>query len=285
MKILRSVCCLCLLLVALMAISPAVLAQEEVLEEIEMQALYPTIEAIAGGEFVFEVQFMHIGENSRDFKLNAITPEGWDVYITPKYEKDNKISSITLEPAYAFANPLRIVVDAPLWPLPDPGEYPITLEASAGEIRGSIELTAKITARYTLNVIPAVEQRYNTTAVAGKDNFFSLKVQNLSTAAVNNIKFSTDKPEGWAINFTPDKIELMEPVTQQTVDMNIKPPSNAVAGDYNISVMTSGKEVTADRIQIRVTVESPAIWGWVGVGIIVVVIAGLIVIFMRFGRR
>jgi uncharacterized membrane protein len=38
-------------------------------------------------------------------------------------------------------------------------------------------------------------------------------------------------------------------------------------------------------MQVRVTVLTPSIWGWVGIIIIVVVIVGLALLFMRLGRR
>jgi len=135
-----------------------------------------------------------------------------------------------------------------------------------------------------LRTLPANE-RYNTTVRAGKDNFFSLNVQSLSTAAIENITFTTTKPESWLIEFTPDKIDRQEAFLTQTVNVNIQPPPKTIAGDYVIGIRAAGAQVTANEIQIRVTVESPTIWGWVGVAIIVLVVAGLIVIFMRFSRR
>ena len=40
-----------------------------------------------------------------------------------------------------------------------------------------------------------------------------------------------------------------------------------------------------DNIDIRVTVLTKTIWGWVGIGIVVLVIIGLFAMFMRLGRR
>ena len=122
-------------------------------------------------------------------------------------------------------------------------------------------------------------------AKPGEDNYFSIEVGNLGTAPIENIKFSTTKPEGWTIEFTPEKIEALDAFDSQTMEVNIKPPTETIAGDYNITLRASGKQATANEINIRVTVETPTIWGWVGVGIIVLVIAGLIVVFMRFSRR
>ena len=79
-----------------------------------------------------------------------------------------------------------------------------------------------------------------------------------------------------------DTLKTSDP---QSVDVNIKPPPKTVAGDYMITINVSGKEATADKMDIRVTVKTPTIWGWVGVIVIVIVVAGLFVIFMRFGRR
>ncbi|MFC1913810.1 NEW3 domain-containing protein [Chloroflexota bacterium] len=299
MKILRLVTFLCLLLVGLLAFSaPAItLAQggEEATAnattpapppapEINIEPTYPKLEAIAGSDFEFEVELSYfMGEETRDFDLKATAPPNWEVYFTPKYEKEKKVSAIRMEP-FSSAEMLRVVVTAPYWPLPDPGEYTITVDISSGDLKGSTELTAVITARYMLAVVP-VDGRYNTNAKPGEDNFFSVEVGNLGTAPIENIKFSTTKPEGWTIEFTPEKIETLDAFDSQTMEVNIKPPTDTIAGDYNITLRASGKQTSADEIGIRVTVETPTVWGWVGVGIIVVVIAGLIVVFMRFSRR
>ena len=127
-------------------------------------------------------------------------------------------------------------------------------------------------------------ERLNTTATAGKDNFFSIEVLNLGTDAIENINFSSTKPSGWTIEFSPDKIDSLSALKSQTVDVNIQPPTETIAGDYMITLRASGEQAS-ESIEVRVTVETPTIWGWVGVGIIVLVIAGLAYIFMRFSRR
>ena len=290
MKIVRLMSCLCLLLVSLLAVCApgAVFAQEEekkIEEKLEISAVYPKVDAIAGGEFVFEVEFLYIGEEPRAFELRTIVPKGWEAYLTPQWEKEKKISAIRLKPAFTLGDKTRLVVTAPFWPLPEPGDYKITLEATSGELKTTAELTAVITARYSLIMVPTTE-RYSTEAKAGKDNYFSLEVGNLGTAPVDNIKFSSTKPEGWTIEFFPEKIELLEAwVDSQTMDVNIKPPADTIAGVYEITFRASGTQASTDEMKIRVTVESPTIWGWVGVGIIMLVIAGLVVIFMRFSRR
>jgi len=254
---------------------------------VSVKATYPAMEGIAGANFSFEVEFNYnakLGGEARSFELVLTTPQGWSAYITPQYQKENKIREITLQPGFAAGTKLLVTVTSPFWPLPEPGDYKITLEAISGEIRGSTELTAVVTARYTMTLAPSGEL-YNTTAKAGKDNYFSIDVQNLGTAPIDNIKFSTVKPKGWTIEFTPDKIESLPAIDYQTVDINIKPPPETISGDYEITIRASGEQISQEELKIRVTVETPTIWGWVGVGIIVLVVAGLAYIFMRFSRR
>jgi len=255
---------------------------------IEIRALYPTLEGIAGEDFVFEVEFQNIGASMTGdpviFNLQTTAPPDWEVYMTPPYEKEKKLSAISLKPGFTFTDKTRVVVSPLFWPLPEPGEYKITLTADSGELQDTVELTARITARYALLLLPSAE-RYNTTATSGKDNYFEVTAGNLGTAAINDIKLSSGKPEGWTIEFTPEKVDSLEALDSQKIDVNIKPPPETIAGDYSISLKASGVQATARDLDIRVTVESPTIWGWVGVIIIVLVVAGLVVTFLRFSRR
>ena len=118
-----------------------------------------------------------------------------------------------------------------------------------------------------------------------KDNFFSAELKNKGSATIDDITFSSDKPEGWTIEFTPEEVSSLAAGKTKTIDINIKPDAKAIAGDYSVSFKATSEEATAQNLEIRVTVETPTIWGWTGVGIIVVVIAGLAFVIMRFSRR
>ncbi len=253
-------------------------------DTITLSTDFPKIDAIATGSFEFNVKLDYKGQKDRVFDLNATAPAGWDVYINPQYET-KRISSISIESAYGVTTKnLKIAATPATWPLADPGEYKVTLEVSSDDVIGKIDLTAKITAKYILTAAPANE-RLNTTAKAGKDNTFSIIVTNVGTDAIDNITFSSVKSDGWEITFKPEKIERLEILDPKTIDVNIKPAPKTVAGDYNVTLYISGKQASADKMDIRVSVAPSTVWGWVGVAIIVIVVAGLVFIFMRFGRR
>lgn len=282
---------LSLLLVSLLVMSPAaaVLAQEEepIPETIELSATYTKLSAVAGSSFEFEVGLAYVGEEARVFDLEATGPQDWTTTITPSYPKDKQIMDIRLDPVSPFSTSAgtKILVNLapPYWLLPEPGEYQVTLKATSGEVSGTIELTAVVTSTYIMSVLPT-EEKYNTMATSGRDNYFSIEVNNIGSAAIDDISFSTSKPTGWTVEFSPSEIDSLAALDSQIIEVNIKPPAKAIAGDYMISVTAKGEQIS-DDIDIRVTVETPTIWGWLGVAIIVLVIAGVVYIFMRFSRR
>jgi uncharacterized membrane protein len=283
---------LSLLLVSLLVISPAaaVLAQEgeeAPPETITLTTTYGKLSGIAGTGFEFEVGLQYVGAETRVFDLTATGPQDWTTSITPSYPKDKQILDIRLDPVSPLSTSggtkISVSVTPPYWLLPEPGEYPITVEATSGEVKGSITLTAVVTSTYIMSLAPT-EELYNTTATAGRDNYFSIEVQNKGSAAVDDVTFSASKPTGWTVEFSLEKIDSLPAQDSQTVEVNIKPPAKAIAGDYQISLTAKGKQIS-DDMDIRVSVETPTIWGWLGVAIIVLVLAGLVYIFMRFSRR
>lgn len=284
---------LSLLLVSLLVFSPAVavLAQEEEEappETITLTTTYGKLSAIAGSGFEFEVDLEYAGgTEARTFDLSVTGPQDWMTYITPSYPKDKQILDIRLEPTqpYQTAQVTKILVSVspPYWLLPEPGEYPVTVEATSGDVTGSIDLTAVVTASYQM-AVTTPDGLLNTTATAGRDNYFTIEVLNNGSAAIDDFTFSSSKPTDWTVEFSPDKIDSIAALDSQTVEVNIKPPAKTIAGDYQITITAKGKQAQ-DDVAIRVGVETPTIWGWVGVAIIVVVIAGLVYVFMRFSRR
>jgi uncharacterized membrane protein len=256
--------------------------------KIEARALYPTLSSIAGQALTFDVEFLYTAAKLTDvplvYNLTTKAPPNWEVAMTPPYEKDKKLTAMSLKPGFTFGDKILVSVTPPFLPLPDPGAYDISLTADSGTLKTTINLKAVITARYNLTLLPSNE-RYDTAATAGKDNSFSIELANISTAAVDKINFSSTKPSGWTIDFNPKELNSLAALDSKTVEVNIKPPPETIAGDYVITLQASSTQTVAPQIQVRVTVETPTIWGWVGVAIIFVVIVGLIFVFMRFSRR
>ena len=66
--------------------------------------------------------------------------------------------------------------------------------------------------------------------------------------------------------------------------MVVTPSDQALVGDYSVAVGVEG-EKASKNLEFRVTVKASTVWGWVGIAIIVLVVLGLVILFVRVGRR
>jgi len=268
---------------SLVILSPATVMAQGPTENIKMVTDYSKLEGTSGESFEFEVKLTYQGEKARSFDLNVKGPKDWITYITPTYPDDKKIKDILLEPI-TIPETVQVHAIPPVWQMIEPGNYDITVEASSEDISSSITLQAVVTASYKLNISPASEL-YSLKAIAGKDNNFSIQVENQGTDTIHNIVLSSNKPEGWKITFTNDRIDALEANQSATVDVIIRPSDKAIAGDYQIVLKSSSKETNASDLTLRTTVQTSSVWGWIGVIIILVVGTGLAFMMIRFSRR
>ena len=257
-------------------------------EKIVLECQYPVLSSYAGTYFNYEIKLKYTGEEPRLFELQADVPEGFNYSIAPSYGEGTEIAAIRLNPASSYPETIKITVRPYVWRVPEPGEYPIVVKASSEEINGNIELKAIVTAKYDVELTTPT-RRLNTEATAGKDNSFSIVITNTGSAELEKLSFispAKDRPSGWNIEFDPAKIDSLPAGGQQEIKVNLLPPSKTISGDYIVPIEVEPESGYAwDKLEIRVTVLTPTIWGWVGVGIVVLVVIGLVVMFMRLGRR
>jgi len=265
------------------------MAQEE---RIELTAKYPIMPGSADISFSFDVELKYSGgRGPRTFELSAEGPKGWTVSIQESYQ-GVEISAIRLDPTRAYGEAIKVVATPPYWQLPDPGDYLITLRAASGEVGGSVDLTARVTARYDFSV-KTESGRLNIKATAGKESRLTVIVTNLGTAPLNQITFRSVKPiaiagEAWSVTFNPDRLENLNPWYEREVEVIIKPPPKTIAGDYMTTLEFNSDPSTSiepPKLEIRVTVGTSTKWGWIGAGIVIAVIVGLLVGFRQLGRR
>lgn len=238
----------------------------------------------SGATFSYDVVLSYNGDNRITVNLSSVSPTDWDSYIS---YSSKQVSSVEIGPQQ-YGSPDTKTLTIYLYPksgkTPDPGSYKLALKAVSGTFNLSIDLTANVKAKYTFSLTTDTGN-LTTQATAGKDNNFSINLVNGGTAALDNLNFSADKPEGWTVTFNPEKVTSVDPGATKVETVVIKPPEGkTVAGDYVITLHASNDKVN-QTMQVRVTVLTPSIWGWVGIIIIVVVIVGLALLFMRLGRR
>ena len=95
---------------------------------------------------------------------------------------------------------------------------------------------------------------------------------------------SATPPSGWDVAFDQETLPEIPPGETAVVTATITPSEEAVAGDYVLTFSASGEDAN-DEIEVRTTVTPSAIWGILGIGLIVLTLAALAWVFRRFGRR
>ena len=286
-RVVHCLLCFALLSAVLAGIAghQVVLAQEEPLieEKLELECKYPILSGESGESFEFEVELKYQGIERRRFDLITSVPPDWIAFVMAGYPQ-KQIPAIEIGPAeYSVTESLKVQFAPLFWKPPEPGDYVLTLETSSGDLKETIELNVEITARYGFSLDTATG-RLNTEITAGEDNHISILLENTGTAAVEDITLSSTKPEGWSITFNPTKVDSLEKGLTQEVDVVIKPPRKTIAGDYRVYLKANSEKGSED-LELRVTVLTPTIWGWVGILIVLAIIAGLAVMFWRLGRR
>ena len=282
MKISHVVCYFFLVTVVLVVCLPSssVLAQEET---IELEATYPRVESDAPEAiFKFTVTLIYRGDQAREFDLRTSGPSGWNTYVTSS-DESARVSVIKLEPNKSELYQVKVIAS----PLPatilKAKDYKITLEASSGTIRDSIELVAVVMPTYSLDLLPR-EPWYRHEIAAGKDNFFTITAENTGSGELTGIRFSAYKPQGWLIEFEPDEIDRLAPGSFQEVGVNIKPPADTTDRYYDVTLIAEARQARqTTNVNVRVE-KSTWMWVWIGAGIAMLVIAGFAVIFLRLSR-
>ena len=254
-------------------------------DEIELSCKYPALRGESGHIFEFSFELTYKGAKERFFDLAIETPPRWTVFIMERYGGTEEIAALQMKSFETAPTGLKVMFGPIAGYKPEPGEYVLTLTAVSEEVKGTLELKAVVTARYGFRMFTETG-RLSTEAKAGEDNHLSILVVNRGTAEVEDMTFSSSNPEGWTITFTPDQIDSLGVGLTQEVDVVITPPSKAVAGDYYpIVLRAEGKPELSEKLELRVTVPVSGAYDWVGALIVVVVIAGLGVLFWRLGRR
>src|SRR5512143_174621 len=248
------------------------------LEDIQITTSYPVLRGQTDAKFEFSLDINNKSEADRTFNLAAVGPEKWEINFKPAYEA-KQISSLRIKggTSQSVAVEVTPVKEA------QPGENPVLVRVTSGEKKAEVKLTVALTGIYKLDAgtpsgILSLE------AVAGKTANFSFYVKNTGSAVNRNINFSSFKPENWEVTFKPEKLDALETGALKQVEVTVKPAAQALVGDYSVGVMVNG-EKSDKTIEMRVTVKASTAWGWIGIFIIIFVIAGLSALFIYLGRR
>jgi len=245
---------------------------------IGLAASYPVLRGSSEIFYEFALELENKMEEDGIFDLSARGPEGWELNFKPAYEP-RYISNLQLKAKQS--RKLTVEVKPPAGARP--GEYPVNVRISSGTAFAVTTLTVVLTGTYDLSATTA-SGVLSLTAQQGKPARISIFIKNIGTAVQNHIGLLSFKPENWNVDFVPEKVDGLEPGDTKQVEVIITPHDKALVGDYSVEIRANGEKVSKP-VEFRVTVKASSLFGWIGIAIIVIVIAGLALLFRWLGRR
>ncbi len=247
-------------------------------EGVKITTSYPVLKGPTDSEFEFSLEVANKIDKDTIFNLSSQGPKNWEINFKPAYE-DKFISSLRLKGDQSQT----MAVEVKPHPLAKPGEYPVLVKVNSPEAKGEATLTVVLTGTYKLNAGTA-NGLLSMNTVRGKEGNLSFYVQNNGSATLNNVHFLSFKPENWKVTFNPERIDTLAPEELKQVEVSITPTDQALVGDYSVG-LTADAGKASKAIEMRITVRASTAWGWIGIGIIVLVMAGLVGLFIKLGRR
>ncbi|RLI39496.1 hypothetical protein DRO64_10455 [Candidatus Bathyarchaeota archaeon] len=165
-----------------------------------------------------------------------------------------------------------------------PGEYVIPIIAETGDKQLSDSITLKLQVkgayRLTLRLMPL-----NVRVTAGGECEAIASVHNEGQSTITNVKLEFDAPSGWTVISNPENILRLEPGRSAEFTVMVEPPSDTLAADYYVTVTAVSDQTRSTSRDLRVTVEVPTGWGYLGVIAITIIILTVAGIFLKIRRK
>ena len=226
--------------------------------------------------FNFSAKLKNQTAENQVYSLMADAPLGWQVIFKPNHQQatavevaPNATSGITIE----VKPPYNVKA----------GNYKIPVQASNRNTTADIELEVVITGTYDLE-LSTPTGLLSSNITAGKEQSIDLKLTNIGTADLENIRLTASRPKSWDVTFSSDTISNLKPGVSTIVTAKIKAYERAIPGDYLTTIEAKTSEVSANA-SFRISVKTSLLWGWLGIVIVLGCVGLIYWLFKKYGRR
>jgi uncharacterized membrane protein len=255
-----------------------IVVAEQVNSGIKLSADFPSLSGDPGGTFTYTLTVDNQTPEQQTFTFDPTAPQGWTVTASPTAQA--KAQTVTVD---AGGN-TNVSVTATAPDTVDQGSYPIDVAiVGANGAKGTITLEAIVQGTPNLSLGTA-DQRLDVSGKANTEQRVPMIIANTGSAPLESVKLAGTAPTGWEVSFDPPSVDNVQPGDTAQVNAVIKPPSDAVAGDYAMTVRASAGSLSSSA-DLRYTLEGSRTLGVVAIGVIAAAFALLAGVFVKFGRR
>ncbi|MBA3779790.1 MAG: hypothetical protein H0X16_10925 [Chloroflexi bacterium] len=211
---------------------------------------YPSVAVEPGSTASFQLQVRTAQPERVDLAVGEV-PDGWTAQIRGG---GFVVGGVFTDPNAETPPELTLDVDVPAEA--SPGEYQLTVSATAASGSDTLELDLRV----ATEAAGSVSMTADFPQLRGaSDATFSYDVT-LENDTPEEVTFNLEAagPEGWQVDARPSSQEqaasaIVEAGSTTTIVVEADPPDNVAAGDYPIAVRATGAGQTAD-LELQATV-------------------------------
>lgn len=236
----------------------------------------PNMQGTPTANFSYTATLKNDTDQKHRYALSSNASGGWGV-VFKSGGKD--VTSVVVDPGSSKSITVNMTPPQNV----KAGDYKATIKASSGSTSAKNELEAVITGTYKMNLTTPTG-RLSANITAGHQKTINVKVENQGSAPLRNVQLSSTAPPNWNVKFLTPNIPVIAPGKSATVSATVSAPNKAVAGDYVVK-MSAASNNASSNADFRISVKTSMLWGWIGVLIIIAVLAGIYSLFRTYGRR
>ena len=246
--------------------------------DVTLTSDYPSLQGASGTTFTFNFNLHNESAEDLTFAVTAVGPEGWEVNATLTGQSQAASAVVKASGSAGVSVSVKPPTDVA------PGKYEINVRATVGDRTIDQKPTVVITGTNSLT-LSTPDQRLSNSGAAGSSITQQLVVHNGGTQPLEQVVMSATSPTDWTVTFSPSAtIASVAPGKDATITATIVPSNDAIAGDYAITYRARGANADGS-VDIRMTIETSPLFGFVGLALIALVLFGLWWVFQRYGRR
>jgi uncharacterized repeat protein (TIGR01451 family) len=245
--------------------------------EIEVISSFSEVSVEAGSSITFPLVVWNQGEADA-FTLFTVpdVPDNWD---TSFIVDDLEISSIRIPGGESTT--IELIVRPPNSVASDVYSMTVVIE-SADSSEHELDFTIEVAGSYELEL--EMSTLYTTSSIGGSVTYTG-KVTNKGQTAVTTLYLDALLPEDWEAIINPTQISSLEPRDSVMFTIEVELPGDTETGDYLVTMQTISDQMESDEIDVRITAQASNTWGYIGIGIAIISVAGAAFLFKRFKRR
>ncbi len=237
-----------------------------------------SLRGASGTSFTYNLTLRNDSAQDLTYAVNAVGPTGWEVNATLTGQTQAASAVVKAGSSSGVSVAAKPPTDVA------PGTYNIDVRATVGDRTIDAQLTAEITGTNALT-LTTPDQRLSNSGAAGSSITQQLVVRNDGTQPLQQVVLSATAPTDWTVTFSPSEtIDSIAAGESTTITATIVPSNDAIAGDYAVTYQARTADANG-TVDIRMTVETSPLFGFVGLALIALVLFGLWWVFQRYGRR